>query len=683
MNRVFPFLLFSLIVSRAPASEQVLTPKLHHLRQGATPEWSDFPRAAEAPSLRIPFKADANAKEATLRLRQQDVKQTWHVQLNGKKLFQLGQDENDMELYVPVPAGFLIKGENVLLIEQTGKPADDIRVGEISLFARRPAEILSEASVEIEVLEGKEKPTPCRLTVLNAKGALVSLGAASAEGMAVRPGVIYSGTGKARFGLPAGDYTVYAGRGFEYGIASASISVRPGDVVRKTLTIRREVATPGYVACDPHVHTLTYSGHGDATVHEQVLSIAGEGIELPIATEHNRQEDYHDAALKQEVRSYFTPVVGNEVTTAFGHFNIFPVKAGKEVPDHKLKTWKDIFASIDKTTGAKVVILNHARDLHSNFRPFGPGRHLALTGEDLDGWELKANGMEIVNSGAQQTDVMGLVRDWFGLLNRGIHITPVGASDSHDVARLFVGQARTYIRCPDDRPGDIDVAAAVESLRQGRVLVSCGLLTEIAVNAKHGPGDLVAASDDATVTIRVLGPSWVQADRIELYANGYKIREAALKGEVKPGLKWEGVWKLPRFRHDVHLVAVASGPGVKELYWPIAKPYQPTSPVVERRVIGVTGAVWIDGDGDGRKTSAFDYALKLSKDRKVEDAIAALADHDEAVAVQLAGILHKKGASLLEPAVRDAARKAGPHVERGFEAFVLAWRESQVARFPE
>ena len=33
--------------------------------------------------------------------------------------------------------------------------------------------------------------------------------------------------------------------------------------------------------------------------------------------------------------------------------------------------------NIARTTGAKVIILNHPRDLHSGFRPFGPERHLA------------------------------------------------------------------------------------------------------------------------------------------------------------------------------------------------------------------------------------------------------------------------------------------------------------------
>src|SRR5439155_5665376 len=202
---------------------------------------------------------------------------------------------------------------------------------------------------------------------------------------------------------------------------------------------------------------------------------------------------------------------------------------------------------------------------------------------------------------------------WFGLLNRGLAITPVGASDSHDVSRFIVGQARTYIRCNAADAGKIDVDQAVANFLAGRVLVSCGLLTEITVNDKYGPGDLVPAADEVTVAIRVLGPSWVAADKIELYANGVKVREATIAGAQKTPLKWQGTWKLPGFRHDVHLVAVASGPGVHGLYWPIAKPYQPTSPHVNRRVIGSTGAVWLDGDRDGKGTSAYGYAQRLIK----------------------------------------------------------------------
>src|SRR5207253_7250815 len=131
------------------------------------------------------------------------------------------------------------------------------------------------------------------------------------------------------------------------------------------------------------------------------------------------------------------------------------------------------------------------------------------------------------------------------------------------------------------------------------------------VNGRYGPGDLVPVTDAVNVAVRVLGPSWVSADRVELYANGQKIREARIAEGASAGVKWSGEWRLPRFRHDVHLVAIASGPGISDLYWPIAKPFQPASPVVKRRVIAATGAVWLDGDGDAKRTSAREYARRL------------------------------------------------------------------------
>src|SRR5690348_7990272 len=101
----------------ALAGEQVLTPRLHHLRAGAEPEWADFPRQAEGPALRLPFRSRPNAGEWTLRLRQQDVKQTWKVLLNGRELGWLPPDENDQALALPVPPGAVADGDNTLAVE--------------------------------------------------------------------------------------------------------------------------------------------------------------------------------------------------------------------------------------------------------------------------------------------------------------------------------------------------------------------------------------------------------------------------------------------------------------------------------------------------------------------------------------------------------------------------------------
>jgi hypothetical protein len=674
------------LVDAPMAAQQVLKPGLHHVRTSTEREWNDFPENAEQPKLVVRFEAKNNQAEQTLRLRQQDVKQPWRVLLNDKELGRLIADENDTIVYFTVPAGRLIDGENDLVVEQTTQTPDDIRVGDVALDERPLKEVLSEASVEVSVFDATnaDKPvlTPCRITVANSQGALMTTSAVSDDSLAVRPGVIYTANGQARFGLPAGEYSIYAGRGFEYGIASTRLSLKPGALVQKRMLIHREVPTDGYVSCDTHVHTLTYSGHGDATLDERMLTIAGEGLELPIATDHNRQIDYEPAARRLGVRKYFTPVVGNEVTTTVGHFNIFPVTANGPVPDSQLKDGHAVLDSIAERTRSKIIVLNHGQDLHSGFRPFGPERHNAVTGENRAPWLMRANAMEVVNSGAQQTDLLRLYRDWFGLLNRGIQMTPVGASDSHDVSRFIVGQARTYIRCTDDDPGEIDIDKALESFVAGRVLVSCGLLVEMSVNSTYGPGDIVPRANEAQVTLRVVGPSWTTAERITLYANGVEIRTAEIPEGKRAGAKWSETWTLARLNHDVHLVAIATGPGVRQLYWPIAKPYQPTSPDVRRTVIGSTGTIWIDNDGDGKRTSAFDYAQRLMAEQgdSVEKLVIALADYDEAVAAQVAGLLQARGTSIDDREVREAAKKAGEHIERGFRAFFDAWRAMEIAR---
>src|SRR5262249_22462446 len=154
--------------------------------------------------------------------------------------------------------------------------------------------------------------------------------------------------------------------------------------------------------------------------------------------------------------------------------------------------WDAVARSIRSAPGVEVVILNHARDLHGGFRPFGPKQHIGPAGENLDGWKLPANAMEVINSRATQTGKLQLFPHWFGMLNRGLSMTPIGSSDSHDVSRFIVGQGRTYIRADDRDPAHIDVAAACRSLREGRVMVSLGLLAELEVEGRFVPGDLAS-----------------------------------------------------------------------------------------------------------------------------------------------------------------------------------------------
>lgn len=722
------------------ADDIVLTGRMHHLRQMEPREWSTFPEKAEATGLELTFKvSDPAARERCLSLRQQDVKDNWVISLNGEPLGKLHIDENDMRVYYEVGFDLVKDGENSLTIEcPKGRKADDIRVGEITLLDRKKRGLLSETTIEMTVTEpvslraidlpkddleylrsayrienfgpelrrgqtieerwvaalrtGTDKlPIPCRITILNSEGSLQECVAESEKQVAFRPGTVYASNRPVRIFLPAGDYRVLIGRGFEYSLVERKVSAPEGSAQKLAVSIEREVDTEGWVACDTHVHTRTHSGHGDSTVQERMVTLAGEGIELPVATDHNVFIDHRPFAKEAGVDRYFTPVIGNEVTTKIGHFNIFPVKPGAKLPDHKLTDWDAIADSIDQVDGVKAIILNHARDIHSNVRPFGPALFNDAVGENVKGWRFRANAMETANSSANQTDIMQLFRDWMTMLNRGLNITPVGCSDSHDVLRHFVGQGRTYIRCDDRDPGNIDVEQAVNSFVQGRVMVSYGLLTSLQVNDRYGPGELARVGGDTVkVNIRVQGPHWTNASRVQLFANGVVIRETSMpvnddSAPIKK-LDWRTEWIIPRPSHDVHLVAIATGPGITSPYWKTAWPYQPTSSDFEPTSIGCSGAVWLDVDGDGRRTSARDYAefVVESSDGKLASLIDTLQTYDEATAAQAAFVLHRRNGLNKQPPFLDndaskLIRKAEPHVESGIQKYIDAWRRCQIA----
>jgi hypothetical protein len=667
---------------------EVLDPAMHHLRHGEGREWDDFPERAEADELRIAFDAKADGAERALRLRHRDLRHVWKVVLNGKDLAKLPQDDNAMVSLIAVPAGALRGGANELRVVCAEKSAevDDVEIGDVELLDRSLKEVLSEATIDVSVVDGElSKAIPCRLTILDSRGMMMPLGIESTSAQAVRAGVVYTGAGATTLRLPAGLYTIYAGRGFEWGIDSVKVDLKAGVNDAKRLVIRREVDTAGYVAADTHIHTFTYSRHGDATLAERMITLAGEGIELAIATDHNLPVDYEEAARAGGVRRYFTPVIGNEVTTAkLGHFNVFPITKGGAIINFRAPTWEKLFDSIDALSPAAVVILNHARDDHGGFRPFDPIRHISTTGENLDGQDLRANAMEVINSGATLNDAMLLYRDWMGCLNRGLRLTPVGASDSHDVSRFIVGQGRTYVRAEDNDPGKIDIGRACDAIRKGNVLVSYGLLVELKVNGRFGPGELAAVAGEVVIEVMVSGPAWTRADRVALYANGIKIREAAIDAASggRAGLKSAVTWRIPKLAQDVFLTAISTGPGVTELYWPAAKPYQRTNSHWVPYVMGCTGAVFVDADGSGTFESAFDYA------RHVVDAAGAdvamtmkgLEGYDASVTAQAASLLRAKG-KLTTPEALDEAAKAGTQtVLDGFSAYSKAWRESDAAR---
>lgn len=625
------------------AQELTLEEKRLHLGKAGQWEWDVFKDVpVDAERMEVRFQAKANSSEHTLRIWQRDVKQSWPVLLNGRRLGMLVLAETPLECVLAIPPGALRDGENVLAIDSPAR-LDDIEVGPVHLALKPVADALGGATLLVSVKDGgRGDAMPARLTLTRSDGTLQPLHAEPAGDVAARVGVVYAKNGKARITVPPGDYILHAGRGFEWSVATRKLTAEQGRTRPVSFELQREVDTEGWIAADSHIHTLTYSGHGDAKIEERMMTIAGEGIELAIATDHNHHTDYAPIAASTGVAERFSSVIGNEVTTKVGHFNAFPIGPGASLVDHNAQDWEKLIPAIRATPGVQVITLNHPRDLHSGFIPLGGLQFNSATGRHRHAGALDVDAMEVITSAAMQSDIHLLFRDWFALLNRGHRIAAVASSDTHDVSRFILGQGRTYVAATDDNPAQLNLDEVWNSYREGRLLVSLGLLANLKVNDRFGVGDLATGlGDEIELEAVVSGPAWTRADRIEIFANGIRLREQAIEDTGRAGEKARITWKLPKPAQDAHLVAIATGPGVTEPFWEIPRPYQPSSKGLVPRVIGATNPVWIDGDGDGRFQSAFAIAQQLVATFRgdLEGLRSALKKHDPAVVTQVDSLL--------------------------------------------
>jgi len=630
------------LLPRQADEGRVLDATLHHLGDQATPEWTEAAKEPEPSPLVIAFDSLANAGEWVLFLASRDVDSDWWVELNGARLGKLGRGAPLKEQRFVVPAGGVATGRNELKIVPTD-PKEDILVGRARLVEKSLREVLSLGRVEVTVRDRDGAPLPVRLSFADAAGKPVDLYYADARSTAVRPGVAYTRDGKALLELPPGRVTVWAGRGMEWSVAQATVEIAKGGLARVELAIEREVDTTGWIACDTHVHTLTHSGHGDISIEERMVALAGEGVELPIATDHNKQIDYRPVQAAMGVTEWFTPVVGNEVTTDNGHMNAFPLPAGGDVPPWKESDWEKLVAGI-RAKGAQVVILNHPRWPEKGKDPFTKFGFDDRSGERTAPQRFTFDCLEVVNSDNPTGPPEAVLPGWYALLNRGERFTAIGASDSHHVG-VIVGQGRTYVPSASDDPTAIDVAAACRSFREGRVTVSVGMFATIEVGGR-GMGDTVGVAGDAVdATVVVRHPSWIAPQSLALVVDGTAVATVALdRAEPgdRPNEKKRRV-RVPLPDHDAWLVAVASAPPIQAPFWPMSLPH----------ALAITNPVWIDRDGDGTCASPRAIAaarLGAARDMpavaRVGELLPAL---DDGAAIQLLELARDAVAAELRP----------------------------------
>lgn len=355
--------------------------------------------------------------------------------------------------------------------------------------------------------------------------------------------IAFSKDGVATLTVRPGTYRVVTSRGPEYDLVATDVAVGANESASLTHRLVRTVDTKGWIAGDLHVHSRN-SIDSSLTLDDRVISLAAEGVEWAVSTDHNFVTDYRPYVARNELFPWLYPMVGVEMTTLeSGHFNGYPLRYQPGPVTHGAFAWAgrppqaifdDLRALGSLGRDQTIVQVNHPRDgvlgyfsqyqrspytgdeappavVQTILAPKGPafrtedGKSVFSFGfdamevangklfseihhyrvpEHLPEGELPATvppAGHIVLKANGDPAFPGAVEDWFNLLNLGRRFIAVGTADSHS-GLDEAGQFRTMVYVGDDRPIALTDERLVEAFRARRVVATNAPLVDFWVD---------------------------------------------------------------------------------------------------------------------------------------------------------------------------------------------------------
>ncbi|MAT24179.1 MAG: hypothetical protein CMN29_04290 [Sandaracinus sp.] len=394
--------------------------------------------------------------------------------------------------------------------------------------------------------------------------------------------------GETRFDVPAGGMgTVTLSRGMEHDIHVEEVMLEAGEEVAVSADLARVVDTSGWVAGDFHLHTemSTDSRH---RLTDAVRVLAGEGLEVVAATDHDVVSDYGPAIAAEGLDDWLVAVSGAEVSDPIlAHINGYPVQRDTSAPGFGSPVWFgrapmrtfDALRAMEGPLGPPLVQVNHPnRDSSGWFRSIALDPVTGLVGaspEDLgleDGADLMDFDFDVIEafnrslSEADEDTLDQLLALW----RDGWRFAMAGNSDSHrDTAPA--GSPRTYVAVDDDTPGEWGWADVAAGMRAGRTSVGAGIFVTATPGAVTG--------DSVALEVRVQAAPWVEVDRLRVYAGTEVVvdREVEASADVD---RVNEVIDVPLGGADFVLVR-ASGARAQRPALPF-EPFGVTSPIEVR-----------------------------------------------------------------------------------------------------
>jgi len=173
----------------------------------------------------------------------------------------------------------------------------------------------------------------------------------------------WSAHGSGEVEVEPGRYDIVVSRGIEYGIhIERNVVLAPRGSLDVDAALSREIDTTGWMSADMHLHS-TPSFDSGMPIPARVKTVAAEGLELAVSTDHDVNSDYMPAIRELGLEPFVAHAVGAEITTLeHGHFIGFPLQYDAHtVPTHGAHDWSC-------QPGGE--ILDGIREIGDEFEPF-------------------------------------------------------------------------------------------------------------------------------------------------------------------------------------------------------------------------------------------------------------------------------------------------------------------------
>lgn len=473
-------------------------------------------------------------------------------------------------------------------------------------------------------------PVPAKIALEPVNPVRPALPAALGEMWDRQPIIAFTPNGAAHLPVFPGQWHVTFSRGFEYDVVAQDVTAPAGGSIAAPGALIRVVNTTGWVSGDFHIHAQG-SPDADDLLDAKVRAFAGEGVEVPVSTEHEFIGDFGPTAAALGLGSFMHTIAGTELTTtSTGHFNVFPLQQvagalnnggflwyGKTIP----QVMDEAKARLTPGGAAPIVQMNHPRTSGMAYLDavhFDPGSFAPLV--DAADWAPPAtwDAMEIWNGaplylfeGCPTSDATCLTNlglkhptayDWFAFLDHGYRVAGTGNSDSHNASLREVGYPRNYLNIGADAPAAITDAQVAAAVRGMRVSISGGPFLTISTPdaAIGGLAQVSAPGSNVHLMIKVQAPVWMgPLDRIDVWrgsspANIISIDLSTLP--VTSAVRYDGAIDIPTSGVDFWIVATVRGPtdvnGQSSALWPVIQ--EPVPP------FAITNPIFVDADADGR-----------------------------------------------------------------------------------